>query len=219
MKFQVSSRLVAGGNVIINGQYKKPITCPYCGAFIEPVPFQHLRLAYNDNSTALLVSYKCPACSKKFIGVYEINGEDAEYICIIPVANEEVLPDCFGKISERFVSIHQQAFRAEARDDIQIAIVGYRTALEILIKDYAINMLGEPEAEVAGKGLRRTIDDYVSKEIQSATDVIRIIGDDYTHYVNGHPEVAFEEFKDYYSMVLTYFEYQYKLKKPPVSRK
>lgn len=218
MKFRTSSGLRIQSNTILPGRYEKPVTCPYCGAFIEPQPINHAKLPYDAGRIALLVSFGCPACLKRFIGSYVLNSDDAEYICIIPIANEERLPECFGLISERFVSIHQQAFRAEARDDMQLAIVGYRTALEILLKDYAIKLLHESDAEVRNKGLRKTIEDYTPQDVTTAADVVRIIGDDYTHYVNGHPEIAFEEFKSYYSMVLSYIEYRYKLINPPVSR-
>lgn len=218
MKFRTSSGLRIQNTVILTGQYEKPVTCPYCGAFIEPQPVSHAKLPYDTCKNTLFVSFSCPACLKRFIGSYVLAGDDAEYICIIPVANEERLAECFGVISERFVSIHQQAFRAEARDDIQLAIVGYRTALEILLKDYVIKLLHESDAEVRNKGLRKTIEDYTPQDVAAAADVVRIIGDDYTHYVNGHPEIAFGEFKSYYSMVLSYIEYRHKLLNPPLSR-
>ena len=148
----------------------------------------------------------------QFKTVYKIPEDNEEHICIIPAVNEEKLSDCFSGISERFVTIHQQAFRAESQNDIQIAIVGYRTALEMLLKDYAISILRKPEWEVIGKGLRKTIYDY-------AADVVRILGDDYTRYLNGYSEIVFEGFKNCYSMILSYIEYQYKLKNLPVSRK
>lgn len=218
MQFKDARGLVINRATVINGTFKKPITCPYCDNYIEPVPVEFSRLPYDASSTALLVSYRCPACNKKFIGIYVLNGDNADYLSMVPIANEEKLSDAFDKISPRFVAIHQQAFRAEARGDTEISIVGYRTAMEILLKDYAVGMLKEPEAEVSGKGLRKTIDDYAPKEVAAAADVVRIIGDDYTHYVNGHPDVEFDEFKNYYDALLSYIVCQYKLSNPPVRR-
>lgn len=218
MHFKDARGLVVNHTTVITGMYKKPATCPYCDNFIEPVPVGFSKLSYGANSIALLVSYRCPACNKKFIGIYVLDGDNADFLSMVPIANEEKLSDAFGKISPRFVAIHQQAFRAEARGDAEISIVGYRTAMEILLKDYAVGMLKKSEAEVSGKGLRKTIDDYAPKEVAAAADVVRIIGDDYTHYVNGHPDVEFDEFKNYYDALLSYIVCQYKLANPPVRR-
>lgn len=218
MQFKDARGLVVNRATVINGAFKKPITCPYCDNYIEPVPVESSRLPYDAKSAALLVSYRCPACDKRFIGIYVLNGDDADYLSMVPIANEEMISRVFEKISPRFVAIHQQAFRAEARGDTEISIVGYRTAIEILLKDYAVGMLGRPVEEVIRKGLRQTIGDYAPDDISAAADVVRIIGDDYTHYVNSHPDVEFGEFKNYYSMLLSFIEYRYKLENPPVKR-
>ena len=218
MRFKDARGLVINRATVINGAFKKPITCPYCDNYIEPVPVESSRLPYDARSTALLVSYRCPACDKKFIGIYVLNGNNADYLSMVPIANEETISDVFEKISPRFVAIHQQAFRAEARGDTEIAIVGYRTAMEILLKDYAVGTLKKPEEEVIRKGLRQTIGDYAPEDIVAAADVVRIIGDDYTHYVNSHPDIEFYEFKNYYDILLSFLEYKYKLTNPPVKR-
>ena len=218
MRFKDARGLVVKHGTVINGVYKKPVTCPYCDNFIEPIPVECARMPYDTNLIAMIVSYRCPACEKKFICIYVLNGENADYLGMVPIANEEKISDVFEKISPRFVSIHQQAFRAEARGDTEISIVGYRTAIEILLKDYAVEILKEPEEEVIRKGLRKTIGDYASDDIVAAADVVRIIGDDYTHYVNSHPDIEFDEFKNYYGILLSFLEYKYKLANPPVKR-
>ena len=56
-----------------------------------------------------------------------------------------------------------------------MAAVGYRSALEILIKDYAINDLHEPSEKVVKLDLFHAISNYLSSDTVNAADVVRIL--------------------------------------------
>lgn len=47
--------------------------------------------------------------------------------------------------------MYNQALQSEFHKNIELAAVGYRSALEILIKDYAVNELGLNPEEVSSK--------------------------------------------------------------------
>lgn len=96
---------------------------------------------------------------------------------------------------------------------------GYRNALEILIKDYAITELHKSTEEVVKKSLNNAIKDYVpSVNLSNSADVIRILGNDYTHYERHHENVDFQVLKRYLKIFIYNIENEYLIAHPVVSR-
>ena len=127
--------------------------------------------------------------------------------------------EILSSISERFINMYNQALQAEFVDNIELAAIGYRSALEILVKDYAINELGKDSDEVSKKSLCNAIGEYLNQQDLVATaDVIRILGNDYTHYKRKFPEHDFDLLKGYMNIFLKQIEVQYMISHPPVSR-
>ena len=115
--------------------------------------------------------------------------------------------------------MYNQALRSESKGDIELAAIGYRSALEILVKDYAINELGLSVDEVAKKPLCNAIGEYLDQEnLVSAADVVRIFGNDYTHYQERYPDKDFNVLKSYMTIFMQLIITQYMIKHPPVSR-
>ncbi|MEK0405122.1 hypothetical protein WNX62_16005, partial [Lactiplantibacillus plantarum] len=56
-----------------------------------------------------------------------------------PKIKEADFPQQISDISPRFVSVYTQSFKAERIGLAELAGMGYRKALEMLVKDYAIH--------------------------------------------------------------------------------
>jgi len=109
--------------------------------------------------------------------------------------------------------------RAELRGDIELAAIGYRKALERVVKDYAINELGAAPEEVVGKNLCMAIADYLDeKNLVATADVVRILGNDYAHYQRKYPEHDFTLLKEYMVIFVKMVETRILVAHPPVSR-
>lgn len=219
MKLVRKNTLSVDGKVYIHGLYDKPRVCPYCGIGIDAVPVKAEHFPYDTNNDAVVVVMRCTDCDKKFIVVY-VKGRYNQYDfkTIIPISERDDMPEVLERVSKRFVEIHKQAFHSESVGDTIVAAIGYRTALEILIKDFAINILEKDETEVRKFSLADSIEKYMPAEYKNAADVVRIIGNDYTHYINRHNDVDFDTFKKYYVGVMNYVSFQYDMKNPPVHR-
>lgn len=88
------------------------------------------------------------------------------------------------EISESFSEIYNQAKEAEDRDLDQICGVGYRKALEFLIKDYAILINPENEEQIKREFLNGVITNYIhSEKIKEISKRAVWIGNDETHYI------------------------------------
>lgn len=136
-----------------------------------------------------------------------------------PISPNVYTNEYLSAISERFILIYNQALRAEFNGDYELAATGMRSALEILIKDYAIKELDQPKEEVAKKDLFKAISEYLKQpELINTADVIRILGNDYTHYDRKYPQHDFDLLKGYMEIFLKQIEVQYMINHPPVFR-
>ena len=122
------------------------------------------------------------------------------------------------KISPRFIEVYNQALRAKDNKDLNLAAIGYRSALEILIKDYAINELNEPPEKVIKLKLFEAISNYLPENMLSTADVVRILGNDHTHYERKYPELDFNLLQKYMDIFINLVQTKLLIANPPVSR-
>lgn len=217
---QYLEKLASVFNSSFSFKYQKPATCPYCNMGTDATYEQKYIASFNGN-TLLIATCKCTACGKMFLFVCEKDDKQiAKNVCIYPeVSVKPFVNKHLAAISERFIDIYNQALEAEFAGHFDLAAIGFRTALEILIKDYAINILKEPEASVTSKKLCPAIGEYLhQEEMVKTADVVRILGNDYTHYKRKYPEHDFALLKKYMEIFLSQIEIQYMIKHPPVSR-
>ena len=146
-------------------------------------------------------------------------NKKADFVDFFPRNNQEYSNELLQPISPRFISAYNQALRAEERQDIELAAIGYRHALECLIKDFAIKELNLNYDEVVKKSLCDAIKLYLEeKDLVSTADVIRILGNDYTHYERKYPEFDFALLKQYMEIFIKLVETRVLIMHPPVSR-
>ena len=87
-------------------------------------------------------------------------------------------------ISEDFCNIYNEAFQAEQLGLLQICGVGYRKALEFLIKDYLIMLTPTNQENIKMKLLGKCIsEDIQSGNIKEIAKRATWLGNDETHYV------------------------------------
>jgi len=206
----------------IAGTHSKPCICPYCGIGTDATVIKNVVFDLHNNTMLLARTCKCTSCEKIFFyACYrdKDEGDNAPMVCIYPNLNSAYKDDTIEKFSPRFIDMYNQSLRAESRNDIELAATGYRSALEFLVKDYAIKELGEPEGEVITYNLNNAIGKYLKQEdLANSADVIRVLGNDFTHYVRNYPQHDFEILKDYMDIFITLIIAAYKAKHPPVGR-
>lgn len=76
----------------------------------------------------------------------------------------------------------------------------------------------EDESQVSKMKLIESISRYLSKDLANSADVVRILGNDYTHYKRKYPEIDFEILKKYMDIFIQQMEVSYMIKNPPVGR-
>jgi hypothetical protein len=164
---------------------KIPDKCPFCHKAITPnILIGHTHV-YN-----LEVIMFCPNedCGKVFIGYYRLNppspvpqfsGETTKGTLETKKFSEKI-----NEISSAFVKIYDQAYIAEQQDLKEICGVGYRKALEFLIKDYVILNHDDEKEKIEKTQLGNVIENFVNDtRIQSVAKRAAWLGNDETHYI------------------------------------
>ena len=153
-----------------------------------------------------MITFHVTCCDKLFFCIYEgpnYAKTAAEPLLIYPNAPIAVIPESIRTFSPRFAELFNQAAFAEQHNCFELAGTGYRNAIEIIVKDFAIKKLKEPEKEVCRCSLDEAITQYLpSVKTKIAADVIKNLGNDYTHYKNKHGDIPFENLKMYMNIFI-----------------
>ncbi|GAB0116287.1 hypothetical protein [Acidisoma sp. 7E03] len=143
---------------------RRPDTCPICQTRITPNVMTGGAggRVYDGNLT---IVYVCPsdACREYFLGYYEKrNGLYTFLRCRPREVLVPELPQFVQRISTNYAEMFRECYCAEAEGLQQLAGVGYRKALEFLIKDYLISRRAEERSAIEEAPLAVCIERYVT---------------------------------------------------------
>lgn len=83
--------------------------------------------------------------------------------------------------------------------------MGYRKALEFLVKDYAIYRVPDDEETIKALPLAKCIDKYIdNSRIKSLTQRSAWLGNDETHYVRSHQDRSYLDIKKFLHAIETF---------------
>ncbi len=199
----------------------KPMICPLCNAFSDGILRERKLFTRSANEQFGVILFECPHCNKRYLASFEIDlrEKEAKFGGFLPESQVEYENETLKDLSPRFIDAYNQALRAENIGDTEIAAIGFRYALECLVKDYAINERHISREIVVKKSLAVCIGDYLdNSSLLASADVVRILGNDYAHYERKYPQHDFELLKKYMSLFINFIETQLLIAHPPVSR-
>lgn len=160
--------------------------CPCCNKGIKANYLNHV-----GEEEHLAVVYICPVCKEMIIAKYRHNiytfltNQNWILEAIYPYnkGNTE-FDDSIKSLSENFCNIYNQAKKAEDLGLNEICGIGYRKALEFLIKDYVKSEHPDEVEEIEKKPLKKCIDNYIEHpEIKACATGATYLGNDETHYI------------------------------------
>ena len=155
---------------------------------------------------------KCPKCKKPFLAYYNDSGDTMAKATTAELypkfAKERIFEREISNLSASFVKIYNQAIEAEASELDELAGMGYRKALEFLIKDYCIYKNPNDEETIKKIQLGEVINNYVdSQKIKNLAKISAWIGNDETHYTRKHEELDIEDLKKFIEATVHFVSY------------
>jgi hypothetical protein len=124
---------------------------------------------------------------------------------VIPIEPE--FAEDIKALSPDFVKILAQSKTAEAYKLDQVCGVGYRKALEFLIKDYCISLFPARADEIKSKFLGTCIKEFVDDEkVRACAEFAAWLGNDETHYVRKWEDKDIEDLKTLIALTVNWIE-------------
>lgn len=198
-----------------------PDTCPWCHSNIMPTVSAQNSISLSTEPTMpFSLILLCPNCKKHFLQSYRLelltlqnNGYSIRDV--IPINDKPIpksdfeYPEEIDQISIEFKNIISQSTNAEGLGLNHLAGIGYRKALEFLVKDYLIKHLGLDEEKISKKSLGNCIDqDIKDDRLKALSKAATWIGNDETHYVRKHTNRDINDMKNFLHKMTLFISYE-----------
>lgn len=193
-----------------------PQSCPLCGIGNNPTTHEVGRLEIQEGYVFTL-HHRCPACKKYHMTNQEYLNQDDKTTMILVYPNKVVIDidDLFIEHAPKFVEFYSEAVEAEKMGLENIAGTGYRSAIECLIKDYALAFELDDKEYLSDPKLtfNNAIDRYVKNDdlLKGALHFIRTVGNDYTHW-NKSTSISLPQLKNYVDIIIQIFKSKFMMK-------
>lgn len=186
-----------------------PDECPHCHKKITP-NYGQAFLNSKNYSTPLQIIFRCPNhdCYNVFIGYYDGLSPNyyfkfTEPLKFVPKEFSQII----NQISSDFISIYNQAYAAEQKGLDVICGVGYRKALEFLIKDYLISQKPDEAEEIKKIFLGKIINDRVGhRQLKEVAKRAVWLGNDEVHYERKWQDKDLTDLKDLIELTIRWIE-------------
>lgn len=196
-----------------------PKTCPLCGIGNNPTNNEAGKLEIQEGYIITL-HHRCPSCKKYHMTNQEYLRQSDETTMALVHPNKVVtdIDRLFIDHAPRFVEFYSEANEAEKMGLENIAGTGYRSAIECLIKDYALDFgLDDKEYLSSPKlSFNNAIDRYIKDDelLKGALHFIREVGNDYTHW-DKNSSISLLTMKHYVEIIIQIFKSKFMMKYLP----
>lgn len=179
-------------NININS----PDECPNCHKSIESIYRGNI---FVEDESMFYVCFICSSCRKTFLARYYYS--DNSYLTYPNKVlggtkkHKEHSAEII-ELSSEFVSIYDEALTAEHEGLETLSAMGYRLALEHLIKAYCIRLHPNEKQAINENSLSTCIKKHLPDDIKELLEKTSWLGNDYAHVVNKHENITFKEYKE-----------------------
>lgn len=196
----------------------EPSECPICKHSLKPTVLNKEIIKNNNSTPFFYVTYLCTHCYKAFICVFSNIDKTSQSSytfdkldLIAPNGFERTtFNECIENVSPSFVKIYNQSLEAEHHDLNEIAGIGYRKALEFLIKDFLIFHEGIDESKVKSTPLGTCINTMIENpQLKTVASRATWLGNDQTHYEQKYTDKDINDLKKLIKLSVNWIEMIY----------
>jgi len=188
--------------------------CPLCNTATSPTFINGYLIGSKENMipiTAFVILY-CSRCKQLYTAKYHfIDGlSNSILIEIYPRHLSHVkFSDNINNLSPEFVSLYSQAAEAENNSSTSgLAGLGYRKAIEFLIKDYLIKLKNQDKNTIIQLELGKCVS-KLSDDLQDIAKASVWLGNDETHYFRKNPDFSITDLKEFINCLVFDIEREY----------
>ncbi|WP_253723859.1 DUF4145 domain-containing protein [Staphylococcus carnosus] len=166
------------------------------------------------------LTLQCPSCNNNFLQTYKVILMPNGYISELKMDNSKPMPETLfdypseiDKISKEFNNIITQSSNAEDLGYDHLAGIGYRKAIEFLVKDYLIEFKNEDRDSISSKLLSQCIKSIDDERIQNLAKAASWIGNDETHYIRKHIDKDIQDLKSFLHTLTSLVSFEIQISK------
>jgi len=204
-----------------------PNICPHCHIVNNPHEQWYVVTHDTDGIPTVITAWKCSndKCYRIFIANYKLNGQEFKFNRFLnglpkgPDWPKPILDLKSGnpKVAEqgeqtRFIKTYLQSLVAENSGLDELAGMGYRKAIEYLVKDWAIQNKPEDRSKIESSWLGAVINDYYSGDLKEILERATWLGNDQAHYNKIFEEYDLDILKELIELIMVELDRQYKKK-------
>jgi hypothetical protein len=153
---------------------------------------------YHHNSNAFFGIFLCPFCKQIYFGVFERSPHlnEYEHTATLPSPKPQLdISPAIQKYSPGFYNIYRQSIEAETRHLDTICGMGYRKAVEFLVKDYLTQKHPDEKQQIEKEPLAQSINRIDNQSIKDLSKASAWLGNDQTHYTAKHIDYSIENLR------------------------
>lgn len=196
----------------VNAHFDAIETCSRCNKAIVPEMLYNITIKKGEEYYLYTADF-CSSCKSVIITEYKMRLltqftpnklEQIEKISSYPIRFEEEKFDKeLEEMSPQFVKIYNQALQAEKIGLDEIAGLGYRKAIEFLIKDFAIYENPDNDEEIKNTWMKNCIEKYINDDkIKVLAEKADWIGNDEAHYIRKQTDRDVKDMKKFIKAIV-----------------
>lgn len=217
-------------NIAFYGQNKtirEPNICPHCHIVQAPRIAWQQQSTDSDSVRNLLTAWQCSndSCSRIFVAVYKIDGQELKFnrfLNGLPKGPDWPKPvsdlkngnsaDTANPEQSKFIKTYLQSLAAENNGLDELAGMGFRKAIEYLVKDWAIQMKPADKDKIEASWLGVVIKDYYNGDLKEILERATWLGNDQAHYNRLFKEFDIDVLKELIELIMVELDRQFKMR-------
>ncbi len=218
MKTTILATDIKNSNNIKDVSIEEFSRCSLCNFDILPVhitSFFYLDREGKPQRNALYSLFFCPHCKQVMMRkarIFEDRRNLAEYT---GVTFHPHTPPCtrfsaaIATLSPQFVEIYHQSEAAEAAGLNEVCGIGYRKAIEFLVKDYCYSVDPEHVENIRSEFLGQTLNRIQENRIRTLAQGAVWLGNDETHYVRKNEDRDITDMKRFIAALVHFLDSEF----------
>jgi len=202
-----------------------PNICPHCHIVNNPNKHWQMQSKDTDNANILIAAWTCTnnKCQKLIVtlhhaatGLYSftrfLNGlpKGPDWPKPIAELKNGNPKDTNTPEDSRFIKTYLQSLVSENMGLDEIAGMGYRKAIEYLVKDWAIKNVPADKEKIKQLWLGQVISNYYDDDLKDILERATWLGNDQAHYNKLFEEYEIADLKELIALIMVELDRQFK---------